>query len=405
MKKYLLRKKIFAIAFILVLFTYSALNLFYGGKEWYEAVVYAPEDATVSERITILEDEIIESMYLRMQCIEGYSYFQKLLDKKEFNNFSYIIDEDGYIHYASFFQEDYTNVEVYAKRIKRMQEYLASKGTKVLFMITPSKYDKEQTRLQEGMPINNPDYLMDELLFYLNRYGVETLDCRKYIPNENMTIQEAFFRSDHHWTIPAAFEATKVLVNTIEERFGEDLDPDNFYTNEDNYEKIMYQSGMLGSMGRKTGANFCGLENFEAYWPKFENEYIRECINEDEELRRIEGNTQKALMNSGILAKDSDIYNDSQYSLYLDVIISYESIKNKNNPDGCKIFAIRDSYMSPMMVFLAPMCGQLDAIWSLEESDNLDIEKQLRENTYDYVIMEIYPYNINDKAFNFFKEE
>jgi len=33
----------------------------------------------------------------------------------------------------------------------------------------------------------------------------------------------------------------------------------------------------------------------------------------------------------------------------------------------------------------------------------LDIESYVRENKFDYIIMEIYPYNINGDAFNFFK--
>ena len=56
-----------------------------------------------------------------------------------------------------------------------------------------------------------------------------------------------------------------------------------------------------------------------------------------------------------------------------------------------------------VFAFLAPMCSELDAIWSLEESHVLDIESYVKENEFDYIIMEIYPYNINGDAFNFFK--
>jgi len=51
------------------------------------------------------------------------------------------------------------------------------------------------------------------------------------------------------------------------------------------------------------------------------------------------------------------------------------------------------------------MCGQIDAIWSLEETDELDIETYIRENQFDYIIVEVYPYNINSSAFNFFKDD
>ena len=59
-----------------------------------------------------------------------------------------------------------------------------------------------------------------------------------------------------------------------------------------------------------------------------------------------------------------------------------------------------------MIVFMAPMCGQIDAIWALEEVEDLDIERYVKNNEFDYIIVEIYPYNIvNEGAFNFFRRD
>ena len=66
---------------------------------------------------------------------------------------------------------------------------------------------------------------------------------------------------------------------------------------------------------------------------------------------------------------------------------------------------IRDSYFSPVITFMAPMCSRIDAIWSLESSDQIDIEQYVKENRFDYIIVEMYPYNIEDDAFNFFRED
>lgn len=412
-KNYILRKNIFAVLFLIAVFGYAGINAWYGAGEWIGAVEEslaegitlqtAPE--AVSRTVARLDASIIDSMYGKMEFIETYSYIQVLLDKREFNNFSYIKDEDGYLHYASFFREDTNNMEEYARRLKRLQDCVEPNGTKVLFFVTPGKYVRGETDFRTGMPINNPDNIVDEMLFYLNRYGVETVDCRKYIPNESLTVQEAFFKTDHHWTIPAAFAATQVLVEQMEEKFGVDLDPDDYYMDPAQYESVVYQKGMLGSMGRKTGANFSGLEDFEALWPRFENHYDRICMGVTDQTQHFHGITEESLMDTGVLLEHKDIYSDSQYSLYLNGLRPYERIINEDNPDGCRIFAIRDSYFSPMIVFLAPMCGQIDAMWSLEESHMLDIESYVKENEFDYIIMEIYPYNINENAFNFFKED
>ena len=57
-----------------------------------------------------------------------------------------------------------------------------------------------------------------------------------------------------------------------------------------------------------------------------------------------------------------------------------------------------------MITFFAPLCAEIDAVWSLEKEDALDIETMVLNNQYDYIIMEVYPYNIGADAFQFFRE-
>ena len=399
MNEYLLRKRIFALVFLGVIFGFSEVNLVHSYEPLQETL--AAEDVTPEA----LDTAITENLYGRMKFIETYGFIQVLLDKRESNDFSYIKDEEGFLHYASFYREEDDRLFEYAMRVKRLQDYVEGNGTHVLFVVPPAKYDEAYTNFRAGMPVNDPGYIVDEMMFYLNRLGVETLDLREYMPNEEMPYEEAFFKTDHHWTIPAAFYATCVLTDKIEESFGEELDPEGFYTDITNYETITYYSGMLGSMGRKTGVNFSGVEDFTALWPRFSGQFTRESMMESGYRQEQEGSFSEVLMSTSVLTKTTDIYSDSQYSLYLDGLRIYEKIVNEEKPDGCSIFFVRDSYFSPVMAFLAPMCGEIDAIWSLEETHELDIETYVKENTFDYVIIEIYPYNINSSAFNFFQEE
>lgn len=407
MARYMLKKRLFAIVFLAAIFGFSAVNLLYSYEPLQEELLEFMEDGTgiTVEKVASLENTMTENLYGRMNFIETYGFVQVLLDKRECNNFSYIKDEDGFLHYASFYREEDTRLFEYSMRIKRMQDYVESNGTKVLFVVPPGKYDKKSTRFRTGMPVNDPDWIVDEMMFYLNRLGVETLDLRESMPNEALPYEETFFKTDHHWTIPAAFYATGEIVDKINESFGENLDPEGYYTDIANYEIVTYRSGMLGSMGRKTGAGFCEIENFTAIWPGFEGEFTRECMAESGYTTKKHGSFTECLMENSVLTENTDIYSDSQYSLYLNGLRIYEKIVNEENPDGCKMFMIRDSYFSPVMAFLMPMCGQIDAIWSLEETRELDIETYVKENEFDYIIVEVYPYNINNSAFNFFKDE
>lgn len=404
--KYFLKKRIFALIFLVVIFSFSAVNFMRSYQAIEEEIIkkLSVEELLPSEAVASIESTINKNLLGRMNFIETYAFIQVLLNKKECNNFTYIKDEEGYLHYASFYRDADTQLFDYALRVKRLQDYVEKNGTKVLFVIPPSKYDKKLTEFKTGMPINDPNPVVDEMLFNLNRLGIETLDLREVLPGYKLTYKDTFFKTDHHWTIPAAFYASQAIKEKMAESFNENLDPDDFYLNLDNYEQVTYYSGMLGSMGRKTGANFCGIEDFTALWPKYEGSFKRESMFENGNTVKKSGSFVETLMDTEVLTENADLYTDSQYSIYLNGLCIYEEIQNRNNPDGAKIFMIRDSYFSPVIAFLAPMCGEIDAIWSLEDTYQLDIEKSLEENIYDYIIIEVYPYNIDSNAFNYFKE-
>lgn len=405
---YLLRKRIFALLFVGILLAFSAINAYEAYPTLRRTVLANLQPVLDGEKapaafISELETETVEQLWQRMDFIEGYSYVQALLDKREFNNFQFVKDEEGLLHYGSFFREDTTDEMEYARRIRRMQDYVAPFGTKVLFVVPPSKYMPKYTQLRQEIGINDPTNMVEELMFYLNRFGVETLNLQDFLPDDDLDYDEIFYRTDHHWTVPAAFEASRIIVQTINERFGENLDPDNFYTNIENYDRVTYEDGMFGSMGRRTGAHFVGLEDFVSYWPRFTMHYHRETTLNGE-MQTQEGVTEEALMYLDVLGRDSDIYSDSKYSLYLNSLRDLEKIENLDNPDAPSLLIIRDSYMSPVITFLAPMFGEIYAVRNLVEKDVLDIEEFVRNHKTDYLIVEVYPFNITDSAaFAFFE--
>ena len=249
---------------------------------------------------------------------------------------------------------------------------------------------------------------MNELLVYLDRLGIEVLNLDELMPNENISYDELFYKTDHHWTSYGAFEATKIISETIKDKFGEDLDPTGYYLGPDSYTKELYKGHMLGSMGRGTGVAYSGIEDFEAYFPNFEGNYKRYTIDEKGMETENSGNFVETLYDMSVLEDDIDYYKVSQYALYMDEIRPVEEVVNLDNPDGPSIAMVRDSYMAPVIPFLAPMCSRIDAVWSLEDLDELEISDYIRDKydegiCYDYFIIEVYPYNLDEQAFRFFR--
>lgn len=288
--------------------------------------------------------------------------------------------------------------------MKRMKDYVSPSGTKVMFVVPSSKVPLQDSNLREGLPINDPEMKTVDTLFWMNRLGIDTLNLNLYFPSENLSFEDTFFRTDHHWTIPAAFEATKILVSEMNRLYGVDLDPGGYYLDENQYEKITYPDIMLGSMGRRTGVNFVGLDDFTVLWPKYSLNIDRESLNSIGRASHRSGSILETLILPDFLIEKDNIYGESVYSLYLNGVRPYEHIQNLDNPDGPKILMIRDSYFSPVIAFLTPLCSEIDAIWFLEELEQIDIEDYIKENEFDYIIMEVYPFNIDDAAFAFFEE-
>ncbi len=403
-KKYILRKKIFAVIFFIMLFSFSGVNCISQRKEVQKALTeeLSKVHAWQIPETSNIEDEITEELAGKMYFIETYSALTEVLNKKEICNYRYIKDETGTLQYSSFYREDDDNIPEYAMRVRRMADAVKAQDTKVLMVSAPAKYLEGKTPLRKGLPANDTTAAVNELLYYMNLYGIKTLDLREYFPNDELTLSQTFFRSDHHWTIPAAYYATRILVEKLFSEFGENLDPTGYYTGRISYTPKTFKNIMLGSTGRNTGAFYVGVENFTALFPNFIGDFRRSSMAADGTEYYTKGNFADALMNIEEVAAEDNIYHVSPYTMYLNELRTYESITNKEKPDAPSILFLRDSYFSPVIVFMAPMCSQIDAIYIMEETDKIDIEDFIVKNHFDYIIVEVNPYNIGEESFNFF---
>ena len=66
---------------------------------------------------------------------------------------------------------------------------------------------------------------------------------------------------------------------------------------------------------------------------------------------------------------------------------------------------VNDSFGIPLATFLAPMFSEVQLIWPLAENYRKEVEPYVRENHFDYVIVELIPSNFIDEGFNFFREK
>lgn len=404
--RYLLRKIIFAALLGALLTLLFVVNLQMAGPELVSELQNASFAGGEAGNAVVdtLTDTINARFFGRMDLVESYAALQKLMGKREIYKFRYVKDDAGYLHDTEFYKADDPNTEAYALRVRLLQDSLAEQGTKVLFVIPPSKYRRETADAQSALPIANPEGAISKLAYYLDQYGVDTIDFNQIFPSAAFPYEDCFYRTEHYWTIPAAYEATCRILEWMNRTGGKNLDPDGRWLSPSAFEQQVYPGAMLGSDGRKCGEAYAGREDFTAIWPLETRNYerIRYFSNGREVLR---GTTYDVLIDRNVVTEESGLTGRSAYAAYLGSENTHEVITNLDMPDGVSVLAIRDSYLSPVLSFLAPVCGVIDSLWSSNEDTYYSLSGTLQGGTYDFVIIEVDPYRISDDAFDFFVVE
>ena len=142
---YFMRKRIFSVIFIAFILLYSVYSAVLNRDTLMEALGTFQQEVTddpkeLQTEVATLQNTMEENIEGRMKYIEYFGAVQKALDKKEINNFAYIKDETGSLHYSAFYQDDENDYFEYAMRVKRLKDYVSQFGTDVLFVVAPSKY-------------------------------------------------------------------------------------------------------------------------------------------------------------------------------------------------------------------------------------------------------------------------
>jgi hypothetical protein len=392
---------IFAVLFIITLFTFAGFNAY---KEFTPLSAVLDSAAPVSlenlrQTISDVEQSINENLLGRMGFIESYAYVQVLLGKEESGNFERIKGKDNRWYYVQFYTQDLEQTQNYARRIQAMQEFTAPVGTKVIYINPPAVSMFGRDQIAAGLPVLDYSTMMDALLYYLQSYGVDYIDLRTSLPKHNIPYESWFFKTDHHWTSELAFAAFTDIVQYIDEKYSANLDPEGFYKDPENYGHITYPQSFFGSMGKHTGAVQSYFDDFTAIYPHYYGEFI---VSRNGEIQ-----TDHSVIGSIFYVSQLnvvDIYNSSMYNYYLKGPSALISIENTLVSEEPSLLIIGDSFFLPVTSFLAPMFGHIDFVWPLAEGSKTNIDDLLEKNEYDYIIVESYEGNlITDDMFGFFR--
>ena len=265
-------KHIFSVLFIISLFLFSGFNIFFHGPVLLEEIKENREGWHIF--ILMSFTGICEELLFRYPLIEGYGALQVLMGKKEENAFTNLKGKDGMLYGANFWNGFGDDQKELAVRTRRLQDELSARGTKMGAVSFPMKVPEEKEGYY-GLPYNDYTEVAGDFAAWLRYYKVPLLDLETLCETNGLTQQEAFFRTDHHWTPRAAFEGYKNILQWMEQSFGVSLDPDGKLKDLAQYEQVTLPGYMLGSQGRETGLIYAGgTEDYTVIYPK-SNDYLK----------------------------------------------------------------------------------------------------------------------------------
>lgn len=322
-------------------------------------------------------------LFARMNFLDLNAKYNKAIGMKMFEdaNSSVIALLDGNL----ILKPSKADVSVPAENVSDFAKKLETNGTDFLYVQAPSKVDPQNNLLPSGIE-DYDNQAADEMLDALRKNGVDCLDIRQLMHEQNINYTEAFFRTDHHWTIDTAFWASGEIVKHIEKNTDIHIDSSKF--NIDDFTRTVYKDFSLGSIGKVVTASYAEPEDFTTIIPDFKTDFRVHDFYDGSDRT---GSFEEALMNTDML-KEKDLYNVSAYSIYMYPWSGVVSVENKLSQNDSSVLVIGDSFKNSVVPFLS--LG-FKNVYSMIAAFPGSINTFLEMYKPDLVIILIYPPSIS----------
>lgn len=394
MIRHFIKKYIFTVIFCAGLLAFSVINAVSEAPRMEQAVnaVSLNSVAAVSVLTESISDTADTELLGRHAMLEIYGFTQNALNTCVENGFAFVRDENGALEYTD---TDDVSTGVTEKRTIKLMKLAKEHGAEFMMVLVPDKVLEEGVSFREGLPYRDVNQFNDIMAELAQKNDIFSVNANDYVDDIKKTTGESvFYNTDHHFRTKAGFYIFCKLSEAMDKEYGLNLDPEGIYTDAGSYNSYHYDRYFLGSMGRVTGVNYAGLDDFDLMYPKFRTDFTRKykCRSLSPE-NEVSGPFLNSIIVSGAM-KNGNIYQSDRYSSYIDGVDNMDMITNNLNAEAPRVLIIRDSYMACIASFMSNEFSETDLLWSVEY--NGDFGKLLDEGNYDYVIYQFGAINMNN---------
>ncbi len=321
--------------------------------------------------IQVVENNLSSRLWKKRELIDLNGWTLKAMGARGFYADMGLYVADGqYIVSAS----DMTSTDYEVEQTLAFKDFLDANGIGLLYVNQPTKYLDDDMFATKFAIKTYSNHNADLFLQRIKNAGVHTLDLRENIRQEGRDIRRMFYRTDHHWTVPAGLWATQMIASAMDDELGHSIDL-SLYDIE-NYEAREWKECWLGEQGRKIAKTYIGLDDYIELKPKFATNLVLE-----RDHVAFEGSFDD-FVNESVFDLSKDVYeNPSWHYAYdrLDCI--------NNNVATGKILVLGDSYAHVMQPFLSLGVHECDILVLRELDDSFDLHQYILENGYDTVVI------------------
>lgn len=348
-----MKNKIIAASFFIIIFCSGIIIQFYNVAAdtlkviLDKAFAYESRDEADAEDETVvnvdtINSDILNSLSYKTRMVDFNGSILKRIGTRSYYNISNGINITTEGYNVGRYEETSTDYEV--QEMQSFKEYLDSKGIQFLYVSEPAKYIDDSFYMEQ---FGGESYLnrnTDLFLSRIDELGIDYLDLRDPIRESGMDSLSLFYKTDHHWTVPASEWAASKVAEKLNADFGYDIDLELYHS--DSFQNICYENCWLGEQGKKVSRSYIGLDDYTMMEPLYDTSYQ---VTASDGSVKAEGNFD-IFINKDIYTSNEDYYSSPSWH-YSYVPYAGSTIHN-NNVDYGNILVLGDSYESSMLPFL-----------------------------------------------------
>ncbi len=321
------------LCFLVTIFTMAARNL------PYMAEVIGNISLTEIESLTnTFENDLKENLIEKRELIDLNGKMAKVLGMNTLNDRQKL--RNGYLSVLG----GYVPTEDLVQMVSGMVSVLNEEGINYLYVQAPSKPYFYGTPFAKGYE-NIGHNALEDLMNALAGSGVKVVHMDDWFEDNQWTMEDVYFATDHHWRPKAAFAAMQHVMEYLEV-MDDSVIYDETTLDLNNWNVEVYEDYWLGSDGQRTGKSYAGVDDISYIYPKFETDVTFSYLDFENQM-----NYRDSVYFPEFL-EEPDYKDGNNYYVYFGENHPLAYIKNPMAVNDQKVIVVGDSYRLPFESFL-----------------------------------------------------